>query len=163
MAQALKDTPSSPSRRPRRNAPPREAMTRWQAFSRTATAGTPADQISLIRQGTNSDVVRGAAEAVGVPVDSLWRLCGRNAAGARLRSSGRPVRLDSGMTERLFRFARIVDEAIATFGDQNSAAAWLLDPNLALGGDSPLSMLDTQTGSDEVRRILVSIRYGGVC
>jgi uncharacterized protein (DUF2384 family) len=37
----------------------------------------------------------------------------------------------------------------------------MLAPNLALG-ESPLSLLDTDAGADEVRKILAAIAYGGV-
>jgi uncharacterized protein (DUF2384 family) len=48
-----------------------------------------------------------------------------------------------------------------TFGGRESAAKWLQSANIALGGASPLSMLDTEPGAREVRRILASIDYGG--
>jgi hypothetical protein len=37
----------------------------------------------------------------------------------------------------------------------------MLEPNLALG-EPPLLLLDTDTGADEVRKVLAAIAYGGV-
>jgi uncharacterized protein (DUF2384 family) len=47
------------------------------------------------------------------------------------------------------------------FGGRETAARWLKTSNLALGGATPLSMLDTEPGAAEVRRILSAIDYGG--
>lgn len=163
MPQTLKANTPSSIRSSRTSASSASAAAQWQAFSLTATAGAPADQIALIRLGVSSDIVLGAALALGLPVEALWGLLACKFAGTRSRSSRGPARLDSAMTERLFRLARIADEAVTTFDDRSVAASWLLEPNLGLGGATPLSMLDTQAGAGEVQRILVSIRYGGVC
>jgi uncharacterized protein (DUF2384 family) len=48
-----------------------------------------------------------------------------------------------------------------TFGGRDAGARWLKTPNLALGDATPLSMLDTELGALEVRRILSSIGHGG--
>jgi uncharacterized protein (DUF2384 family) len=39
--------------------------------------------------------------------------------------------------------------------------AWLLQSNFVLG-EAPLSVLDTETGAHEVRKMLAAIAYGGV-
>jgi putative toxin-antitoxin system antitoxin component (TIGR02293 family) len=51
--------------------------------------------------------------------------------------------------------------AADTFGGRDAATQWLKTPNLALDAATPLSMLDTEPGAGEVRRILSAINYGG--
>lgn len=64
--------------------------------------------------------------------------------------------------ERLERLVIIEDEAESIFGDEWKAKIWLERRNLALRGGTPLSMLDTEIGAGEVRKILASIAHGGV-
>ena len=58
--------------------------------------------------------------------------------------------------------AEITKMAEDTFGGREAATQWLKTPNLALEDATPLSMLDTEPGASEVRRILFAINYGGV-
>ncbi|QZA77482.1 DUF2384 domain-containing protein [Deefgea tanakiae] len=69
-------------------------------------------------------------------------------------------RLDSVASERLLRLARVASHATAIFGDSISAGGWLMRPHLSLLEATPLSMLDTAYGEQEVERILCSIEYG---
>jgi putative toxin-antitoxin system antitoxin component (TIGR02293 family) len=59
------------------------------------------------------------------------------------------------------RLADVIRVAEETFGGRDAGARWLKTPNLALGDATPLSMLDTELGALEVRRILSSIGHGG--
>ena len=68
---------------------------------------------------------------------------------------------DHQESDQLARITMIEAEARAVFGDAEMAKAWLRQNNLALG-DTPLSMLDTETGAFEVRKALSAIAYGGV-
>ena len=66
------------------------------------------------------------------------------------------------VTERLARLALVEREAEDTFGDPETAKAWLLSTNTGLGGCTPFSMLDTDVGAREVTKALMAIAYGGV-
>lgn len=68
--------------------------------------------------------------------------------------------LGQNETERLSRIALIENEAEKVFGTSGMARDWLTKINASLG-DTPLSMLDTETGAGEVRKILSAIAYGG--
>ena len=59
------------------------------------------------------------------------------------------------------RIAEIKAEAEQTFGSTEKAQKWMAEKNIALG-KTPISMLDTEAGAREVRKILASIAYGGV-
>ena len=77
----------------------------------------------------------------------------------RLIRDGR--RLDSAASERVLRVAEIVREAEEAFGGRPAALRWLKSVNLALGGATPLSLLDTAVGAAQVRRVLSAISHGG--
>ncbi len=72
----------------------------------------------------------------------------------------RERRLHAAESDRLVRFARVAAHAVAVFGDEAKAAAWLRRPNRALNGDIPLHILDTELGMTLVDDILSRIEYG---
>lgn len=63
-------------------------------------------------------------------------------------------------SERLARIAQIQAEVEEVFAAPDLAKRWMLEPNSVLG-EPPLSLLDTDTGTDEVRKVLAAIAYGG--
>ncbi len=62
-------------------------------------------------------------------------------------------------SERLARIAAVEAEAEDVFDSQELAKRWMLERNLALG-EAPLTLLDTDAGADEVRKVLAAIAYG---
>ena len=71
-------------------------------------------------------------------------------------------RLDADESDRLYRIARVAAHAFAVFGGEERAAAWLTRPNRALGGESPLHLLDTDLGARQVEDVLGRIEHGVV-
>jgi putative toxin-antitoxin system antitoxin component (TIGR02293 family) len=68
--------------------------------------------------------------------------------------------LTAEQSDRLVRVARMLAMAEETFGNQEKAAAWLRRPTAALGGERPLSLLDTDEGAREVEVLLGHISHG---
>jgi putative toxin-antitoxin system antitoxin component (TIGR02293 family) len=130
-------------------------------FKTIVTKETPtAKKIALIRSGVAARVVDDMVEYLDVPKHVIFGVLHTPESTAhKLIKDNR--RLDSAASERVVRVADITRMAEETFGRQEAAAQWLKSPNLALGGATPLSMLDTEPGAGEVRRILSSINYGG--
>jgi putative toxin-antitoxin system antitoxin component (TIGR02293 family) len=63
-------------------------------------------------------------------------------------------------SDRLYRIARVTLQATDVFGSQQTARRWLHQENQALGGDSPVSQLDTEIGERQVEELLDRIDYG---
>ena len=61
---------------------------------------------------------------------------------------------------KLVRFARTVERAETVFDDAPAALARLQSPNAALGGVTPMSLLDTDIGADSVLDTLGRIEHG---
>lgn len=59
------------------------------------------------------------------------------------------------------RISAIRAEAERVFGDAKKAKRWLNQKNIALA-ETPLKLLATEAGTDEVRKALNAIAYGGV-
>lgn len=120
----------------------------------------PAKRIEMIRDGVKVTLLVGARQYYGLPQSKLSKLLGVSDATItrKIKSGGKLGPMES---ERLARIALIEADAEEVFGAPDLAKRWMLEPNLALG-EPPLSLLDTDTGADEVRKVLAAIAYGGV-
>lgn len=128
--------------------------------SLVATNTSPAAKIAAIRGGVRARVVDDMVQYLDVPKTVIFGLLHTPESTAhRLIKDDR--RLDPAASERVVRVADVTRMAEETFGGREAARRWLKTANLALGGVTPLSMLDTEPGTAEVRRILSSIDYGG--
>lgn len=87
------------------------------------------------------------AKALGIPDRTLAR---RKREGV----------LSPEESAKFVRFARVVERAEAVFEDQVAALAWLRSDNPALGGVTPLSLMDTELGADTVLDTLGRIEHG---
>lgn len=63
-------------------------------------------------------------------------------------------------SDRLYRVARILVFATSVLGTADKARTWLKRPNMALGDEIPLTLLDTDAGAREVEEVLVRMGYG---
>jgi putative toxin-antitoxin system antitoxin component (TIGR02293 family) len=141
---------------------PRRAKKRPAVFQTFLTKVTPtAAKIDVIRSGLPARVVDDMAEYLDVPKHVIFGVLHTPESTAhKLIKDNRP--LDSAASERVMRVADIIRMAEGSFGGREAATRWLKTANRGLGGATPLSMLDTEPGAGEVRRILSSIDYGGV-
>jgi putative toxin-antitoxin system antitoxin component (TIGR02293 family) len=118
-------------------------------------------KIDAIRSGIDARVVNDMVEYFAVSKSEIFAVLLAPASTThRLIKERRP--LDPAASERVVRIAEVTRIAEETFGGPTAAAQWLTTPNLALENATPLSMLDTEPGANDVRRILASITYGGV-
>jgi putative toxin-antitoxin system antitoxin component (TIGR02293 family) len=110
-------------------------------------AGLPVDSAeSLKREIALAD--KPFAELIGISEKTL----------ARARA-GR-ARLDPVVSDRLYRLARIVALAVEVLEDDARAVSWLKRDQVGLGGRTPLSLLATDAGRDEVEKLLLRIEHG---
>jgi len=120
----------------------------------------PEEKIEAIRRGVRARVVDEMVRYLDVPKSVVFNVLHTPQSTAhRLIRDNRP--LDSAASERVVRIADILRVAEKIFGGRENATRWLRTPNLALGDAAPLSMLDTEPGATEVRRILSAISSGG--
>jgi len=132
------------------------------AFSTFVTTATPtATKIEVIRSGMAARVVDDMVEYLDVPKSVIFGILHTPESTAhKLIKDDRA--LDSAASERVMRVADIIRIAEEAFGSREAATKWLKTQNRGLAGATPLSMLDTEPGAGEVRRLLASINYGGV-
>lgn len=121
---------------------------------------TAADLEAAIREGFPQTVVAEVMHGAGLTLKDLAASLDLSARSLqRRRHEGRLARYES---DRLYRLARTVALAKHYVGDEESALRWLKRPNRALGGRTPLALVDTELGARSVENILGRIAYGGI-
>jgi putative toxin-antitoxin system antitoxin component (TIGR02293 family) len=121
---------------------------------------TETDLQAAIREGFPQTVVEEVMHAAGITLKELAASLDLSARSLqRRRREGRLARHES---DRLYRLARTVALAKHYLGNEETALRWLKRPNRALGGRTPLELVDTENGARSVENILGRIAYGGV-
>jgi len=131
-------------------------------FASFVSRGTSAvEKIGAIRRGMRARVLDEMVAYLAVPKSAVFALLHTpdSTAHRRIRDNRS---LDAATSERVVRVADVARQAEAALGGREPATQWLRSANRALGGATPLSMLDTEPGAGEVRRILAAISHGGV-
>lgn len=130
----------------------------FSTWGNTVRKMAPAKKIKMIRQGVEVVYLVSAGEYYGISQTKLSRLIGVSEATVvrKIKAGGK---LSPQESERLARIAAVEAEAEDVFDSQELAKRWMLERNLALG-EAPLTLLDTDAGADEVRKVLAAIAYG---
>lgn len=63
-------------------------------------------------------------------------------------------------SDRLYRLARAISQAVEVLGTIDKARVWLKTQNRALGSEVPLDLLDTDIGARQVEEVLLRLNYG---
>lgn len=114
---------------------------------------------AIVRGGLPPNSVERIATYYGLSKKQLSELIGISLRTLeRHQKDNKPLSLVQ--SDRLLRYARIAARAEEVFEDAQIAQNWLGRANVALGGESPLELLDTETGATQVDEILTRIEYG---
>ena len=127
---------------------------------------------ALGRRPPRSDAGWHAIVEAGLPYRSfaaLARACALSDAelGARIGipkstlARRRRGRFTVDESDRIYRTARIVALAQTVLGDPKAIGAWMREPNEALAGAEPLSLLRTEAGARQVEALLGRFLFGG--
>jgi putative toxin-antitoxin system antitoxin component (TIGR02293 family) len=118
-----------------------------------------ADWQALIEAGVPVGSAEALKRAMALPDSQLAALLGISEKTLSRGRAGRG-RLDPVASDRLFRVARIGALAIEVLEDEARAVSWLKRPQVGLGGRTPLSLLTTDAGRDQVEKLLLRIEHG---
>jgi len=119
---------------------------------------TSMEWVSAIRRGIPSSAVDALtafllvsqtefSDALDIPVRTLVRRKGEGL-------------LNSEESAKLVRVARVIQRAEEVFDNPVSARDWLKSANTSLGGETPMSLLDTEIGAEAVIDTLGRIEHG---
>jgi putative toxin-antitoxin system antitoxin component (TIGR02293 family) len=127
--------------------------------SPTAFAGNPSEIISQMRNGTPAKVIPELASRIGISQDGLFQMLRLPKSTMKARISKNDL-LSVSEQDRLYRTEKVLTRALAVLEDDESAKAWVVRGNRSLGGEAPLSLLDTEVGYELVLDTLGRIEYG---
>lgn len=127
---------------------------------RAFLAMPPIEQAHQIRQGIDANVACSvSSDLLNVSLPDLLRSL-RVSPGAVRRKISSGERLSASESDLIARTMLIHELATDVFEDPNLASEWMVKHNVLLGDEAPLDMLDTQSGYDCVRNILLRVAYG---
>lgn len=119
---------------------------------------TAAELIAAVRQGLPFSVFVKLQQLLEIPAAQLAELLGiplRTLNRRKHEGQFKPEESDG-----LIRVARVVSRAFDVFGDRAAAKLWLKMPEAAFDDVTPLSLLDTEVGAQEVLRLLGQLAHG---
>jgi len=113
------------------------------------------DFVKNIRIGIAADSIYRVADYAEIPITDVANALHINTRTISRRKGGR---LSSEESEKVIRMGRVMERTSEVFGE--GGIEWIKQPNKALGGQTPLSLLDTDIGTESVLDTLGRIEHG---
>lgn len=115
--------------------------------------------VTQVRNGYSIRALKQLAALLGVSQTQVTAALGISPSDvARRARDGRAMSLVA--SDRLYRAFKAIEFTTATLGDAESATRWFRRDHPALGGVTPLSLMDTTAGYERVQDELVRIAHG---
>lgn len=120
------------------------------------------ERVGIIRQGIPYDSIEVISRRLNRPVKSILSIVGVAQTTYNKKKSEHSL-LDSRDSELILLITELIDYGLDVFNNEEEKfQRWLKKSNLALGGSSPESMLDTMTGINEVKFGLNRLEFGNL-
>jgi putative toxin-antitoxin system antitoxin component (TIGR02293 family) len=116
------------------------------------------DKILLIRQGVSKNDLEALKDQSGLDYDTLSTILA--VSRATLINKKGAEKFDSATSERILLLADTVAYGQSVFEDKDRFNTWMKDKNKALGDKTPLEMMDTLYGVQEIKKLIGRIEYG---
>jgi putative toxin-antitoxin system antitoxin component (TIGR02293 family) len=132
----------------------------WSLVIETASSSEQ-ERIAKITLGYPADYLITVRAALALTTTLAEQLFSVSQSTLLRRLKGRQ-RLSPVTSERLDRLASVAKLAHEVLEDRDRALSWLSSPNLALGNQQPIMLCETEIGTNQVRRVLHALEWGGV-
>jgi putative toxin-antitoxin system antitoxin component (TIGR02293 family) len=116
------------------------------------------DLLRVVRGGLPYLSLEALTRKLGLDAQALGALVG--IPGRTLARRKHARQLSPTESDRLYRLAYVTHVASAVLGGVEIARSWLGRANRALGGVTPMSLLDTDIGCRQVEDALTRLNYG---
>jgi len=116
------------------------------------------EKINMVREGITKYQLTGLKDRIAVDFDQLAELLGTSRA--TLINKKADQRFDAGVSERIMLINDLIGFGLEVFGDEQRFNLWLKTPSRALKNVTPLSMMDTFYGIQEIRSEIGRIAHG---
>jgi len=116
------------------------------------------DRVEELKKGLSADVVDELCMDLLITRQEVARYAGipERTLNRRMKEG----RLSCGQSERIVRLNRILEKAESVLGTQKKAVQWLKTPRTHFRGKTPLEMVETELGTEEVFNLLGRIEHG---
>jgi len=118
----------------------------------------PEDLAERVREGLPFAALAAVMDQYGIARDVLCDILHLSPRNFLRRKEQK--RLASDESDRLYRLARVLAHANRVFEDADESADWIHAPNMSLGKQQPLTLLDTDIGVQQVDQVLGRIEHG---
>lgn len=134
----------------------------WDAIKEIPSSVVREDAVAygveLIRDGLEIGEFYALRDMLGITEERLAGLVGMSRATLHRRKKAGV--LDRAESDRLVRFARLMNHATNALGGPDNARSWLAAPAIAFRGECPLDYADTEVGAREVEALLGRLEHG---
>ena len=115
-------------------------------------------KIDAIKEGISKEELENLKEQTGLDYDTLAKVL--SVAKATLHNKKGKAKFDTYVSERLLLLADVYSYGYQVFENKEGFNQWMKTENRALGNVSPLELLDTLYGIEEVKHLIGRIEYG---
>jgi len=116
------------------------------------------DKIKVIRGGVSKKQLTDIKTEIELDYDQLSEVL--STSRATLINKKKSQKFDPQVSERIVMLTDVLGYGREIFGDNDNFNEWLKTPSESLGNVTPLSMMDTLYGIDEVKKEIGRIAYG---
>lgn len=121
--------------------------------------GARLEVIQQVRAGLPASAFERFSAVTGLSREVLAKATGTSTRTLERRKA-RGARLDTAISERLVRLARLYAKASEVIGDNQLARQWMQTPRSAFSGQTPFEMAQTELGAREVEDLLLRVEHG---
>jgi putative toxin-antitoxin system antitoxin component (TIGR02293 family) len=115
-------------------------------------------KINLIRDGVSKNDLEVIKEQSGLDYDTLSTILA--VSRATLINKKGIEKFDSATSERILLLADTLAYGQSVFEDKDRFNTWMKTSNKALGDKTPLALMDTLYGIQEIKKLIGRIEYG---
>jgi len=116
------------------------------------------EKIDAIKEGISKEELENLKEQTELDYDTIARVL--NVTKATLHNKKGKARFDTYISEKIFLLADLYSYGYEVFEDKDRFNQWMKHENRSLGNITPLSLLDTLYGMEEVKHLIGRIEYG---
>jgi putative toxin-antitoxin system antitoxin component (TIGR02293 family) len=151
---------SAVAKRPVKRSSSGTAQPSFWSMALELTTITEHERLARIRLGFEPYWLVATKSAFGLTVPMIAVIANVSASTVERRLKSDEA-LDPVASERIDRLAQVAVLSKEVFENKDIASQWLATPNDSLGGQTPLSLCETELGARQVRRVLHAIEWGG--
>jgi len=116
------------------------------------------EKIALIRNGVSKNDLKNIKDLSGLDYDALSTIL--PVSWATLINKKGVEKFDAPTSERILLLTVTLTYGLLVFEDQDRFNTWMKSNNKSLGGKTPLELMGTLYGIQEIKKLIGRIEYG---